>query len=140
MARSVSAGARKVIARLTKYRDDLRHRVERAAYIEAGLIMSDSKQNYVPVDFGILKGSGQVHPPEWQGDVLVVQLSYGGAAKAYALAVHEHLSKHSPWTWRVAKRVTFHPAGRGPKYLEKPLKKASKGIMQRIAARINKGL
>jgi len=107
-----------------------------AVYIEANIIIGDSQENYVPVDHGVLKSSARVSTPEWEGDEVVVTLSYGGAAIAYALAVHEHLSKHSPYSWQVAKRVTFHPAGRGPKYLSKPLNKHSRGLAKRIQERV----
>lgn len=115
---------------------EYRRRVERALFEEGSFVMADSQENYVPVDLGTLKTSGRTHLPVWEGDTCVVTLSYGGAAEEYALAVHEHLSKHSPYSWRVAKNVTFHPAGRGPKYLEKPINKHSRGMLKRLQARI----
>lgn len=89
------------------------------------IIMTDSKDNYVPVDDGPLRSSGQVHEPVVEPGLISVTLSYGGAASAYALAVHEHLSSHSPRSWKAAeaagRNVRFSPAGHGPKYLERPV-------------------
>lgn len=113
----------------------------RAALYQEGLaIMADSQEHYVPVDEAVLKSSGHVTPPEIVDGEIRTRLSYGGAAKAYALAVHEHLSAHSPRSWRIAEAngrpVQFHPDGHGPKYLERPLLAAMVGFAQRIRARM----
>ena len=110
-----------------------------AIYREAERIMTDSKQNYVPVapDGGTLKASGVVALPEHKGNTITVVMGYGGAAAAYALAVHEHLSAHSPPSWIAAEDsgsgVHWHLSGRGPKYLEKPFNEARKGMDARLA-------
>lgn len=112
----------------------------RALFEEAEAIMADSKEHYVPVDLGTLKNSGHVELPKIDVDGVSVQLGYGGAAKAYALAVHEHLSVHSPRSWKAAEAsgrgVHFSPAGHGPKYLERPLLAAARGFSKRLADRI----
>jgi hypothetical protein len=58
-------------------------------------------------------------------NALRVELVFGGVTAAYAVAVHEHLSQFSPPSWVAAEgagnRVQFHPSGRGPKYLERPM-------------------
>jgi hypothetical protein len=102
---------------------DIGRELAAATYEEAEAIMADSKENYVPIDLGTLKNSGYVEPPQIEGDTIVVRMGYGGAAKAYALAVHEHLSEHSPPSWKKAggAGVTFSPSDHGPKYLERPL-------------------
>lgn len=124
--------------------DRARAAVEAALYQEGEDVMADSKANYVPVDLGTLRDSGFVDPPVWEGDTLVVQLGYGGAAEAYALAVHEHLSDASPPSWRTAEArghpVQFHPPGHGPKYLETPVLQAAQGLEARLAARIRQQL
>ena len=111
-----------------------------ALYREANRIMTDSKENYVPVDDAILMGSGYVELPVVTPDGVEVEIGYGGAASAYALAVHEHLSEHSPYSWQVAESqgrpVQFHPTGRGPKYLEIPVTTARDGFDTRVAADI----
>lgn len=114
-------------------------KVKRALRIEAELIKTDSQQNYVPVDLGTLRSSAQVSDAEIRGRDVEVSISYGGAASDYAAAVHEHVSEHSPPSWQ-GTDVQFSPQGRGPKYLERPLMAAVRGMDGRIAARISKEL
>lgn len=113
------------------------------AYVEAGnllyqrgeSIMLDSKQNYVPVDQSTLQGSGHVEPPVVDGSQASVRLAYGGPAAAYAEAVHEHLSEHSPRSWKAAEASGsgVHFTQGGPKYLEKPFIEGTKNLGQFIA-------
>lgn len=63
-----------------------------------------------------------------------VRMSYGGAASAYAEAIHEHESPSSPPSWR-GKSVNFQQGG--VKYLEKPLKKRANGMLARYRAFID---
>lgn len=107
-----------------------------ALYRRAQGIMADSKEHYVPVDLGTLKSTGKVHPPEYLGRQVTVALTYGDAATAYALAVHEHPSKYSPPSWQ-GTQVTFSPSGTGPKYLEKPLMAAVPTLPHELAADLN---
>jgi hypothetical protein len=107
--------------------------------IEAEKIMTDSKKNYVPVDKGTLRQTGMVGDPVKSGDDITVTLGYGGAAAAYATALHEHPSDSSPPTWE-GKELTFTKDGTGPKYLERPLMKAVDGLKERIAERVKKTL
>lgn len=110
-------------------------RVEGALRIEAELVMTISKREFVPVDLGALKTSGHVLAPTRKGRMVEIILAYGGAAAGYALAVHEHPSRSSPPSWE-GKTINFSPAGRGPKYLELPLNAATPGMMDRISARV----
>lgn len=93
-----------------------------ALYREGQAVMRVSKRE-VPVDFGVLKNSGTVWPPEKSGRQTVVKLTYGGAAKAYALKQHEDLTLN-------------HPGQGKAKYLEDPVWAAVPGFLQRIADRI----
>jgi len=95
-------------------------RVAAALYRQGEFIMTRSKDEFVPVDLGTLRGTGHVVPPERDGRLVRVILAYGGPAAPYALAIHEHLSSHSPPSWRHG-TVHFSPSGTGPKYLERPL-------------------
>jgi len=63
----------------------------KALYEEAEMIMTDSKENYVPVQTGNLKSSGHVQLPVISGSQVSVTMGYGGPAAKYALAVHEGL-------------------------------------------------
>ncbi len=139
--------------------EDLRKRAESALYIEANAIMSRSKREFVPVDDGFLQGSGHVEEPVVDNDGSIsVRLGYGGTAGAYALAIHEFPDGPIPPSWRgigpleqgsgTVKSVediksvrTREPwsigdTGHGPKYLERPLRDASEGMNERLAARM----
>lgn len=133
-------GVEKVLARLSVSRRLAPHAAGAALYQEAEQIMGESKERYVPVDDAVLKGSGFVELPAVTATGASVTMGYGGAASAYALAIHEHLSKHSPPSWVAAEAagrpVQFHPPDHGPKYLERPLLAALRGMAERLAARI----
>ncbi len=90
-----------------------------ALHAEAEMIMSESKSRYVPVDTGVLRASGYVMQPAVDRDGAEVRMGYGGAAEAYALEQHERLDYR-------------HSVG-GPKYLERPLLEAAKGMTARLA-------
>jgi hypothetical protein len=83
-------------------------------------IMGRSKEEFVPVDLGVLKASGHVQLPEINGDEITVVMGYGGPAEAYALVQHERLDFN-------------HPNGGGPKYLERPLMEAKQTLLHDIA-------
>lgn len=102
--------------------DDFEDVVGRALYQEGEAIMTDSKENFVPVDLGTLKSSGHVDQPRRSGKDVTVLLAYGGAAAPYALIQHENPDFiHTVGSW---------------KYLEKPLNVALSGMAQRVAAKL----
>lgn len=96
-----------------------------ALRVEGELIMTDSKQHYVPVDLGTLRSSGHVLPVHIErGAEVSVELVYGGAAAPYALIQHEvEEFNHTVGEW---------------KYLEKPLRKALAGMAGRLAERVKR--
>lgn len=120
------------------------------AYAEAGnllymrgeTIALDSKQNYVPVDKSTLQGSIHVEPPVVTGNQASVRIAAGGPSADYAEAVHEHLSEHSPASWKAAeasgKGVKFTQGG--PKYLEKPFLAGTRNLGQFVADGIRQRL
>jgi hypothetical protein len=96
---------------------------------EAELVMTDAKENYVPVGQppedkhpGTLRASGFVDPPVVEGDHIEVTLGFGGAAEPYAMVQHE--------------RLEFHHTVGTAKYLETPMLAAAAGLDLRLAARI----
>lgn len=104
-------------------------RTEAAAglYAEGEAIMADSREHFVPVEHGVLKDSGHVELPVWNGDTVTVGMGYGGAAKDYAVIQHENL--------------TFaHPHGGGAKYLELPFLARIAQMADRLAARWAKAI
>lgn len=96
--------------------------LERGLVKEAEGVMTISKQAYVPVDFGILKGSGFVDKPTRRGRRVVIELGFGGPAAPYAVYVHEDLT-------------AFHTVGEA-KYLQKPLRSAKRGMAERLAKEV----
>lgn len=89
----------------------------------------------VPVDLGTLRASKTITGPEMIGDQIEVVIGYGGAAAAYAAAIHETPSEHDPPSWEGV-TVDFKVKGTGRKYLEIPLVEAMPGMPDRIAERI----
>ena len=122
---------------LKKLGDNAPKAIGKVLYGEAEEIMGDSKANYVPVapDGGTLRASGHVQLPKIKGSKVTVTMGYGGAASAYALAVHEHLSEHSPRSWKIAesKGTGVHFNVGGPKYLETPTLEAAKDMPRRLS-------
>ena len=92
--------------------------VGRGIYNEA-LEAFDASQEVVPVDTGVLRASGMVSQPQWSGDDVSVEISYGGNASSYALVVHEDLEAH-------------HASGKEAKYLEKPVAQQVDGMGERL--------
>ena len=87
-------------------------------------IITDAKEHYVPVDTGALKNSGHVKPPRVEGDRVIVECGFGGAAAPYAIYVHEDLSAH-------------HPVGEA-KYLEKPALKKMQTLSADLAEELGR--
>lgn len=102
-----------------------------ALYRLANLIITKAKQSYVPVapDGGTLRASGMVGEVRQEGNAVSVTMGFGdGPSAAYALAVHEHLSEHSPESWRKhGQDIRWNVQGTGPKYLEKPFLEMTTG-------------
>jgi hypothetical protein len=125
-------GAKELAAKLTRMGRLVQDRMGGALYREANDIMTVSKTNHVPIDLGPLRRSGHVDSPERKGKRVTATMGFGGPTAAYAVVVHEHPSDLDPPSWRAADSVTFSPAGRGPKYLERPLMAAIPGMAERI--------
>ena len=108
----------------------------------AETISLDSKQNYVPVDRSTLQGSIHAEAPVIEGNQITNRVVAGGPAADYAEAVHEHLSEHSPASWKAAEAsgnpVKFTQGG--PKYLEKPFIAGTKDLGQFVADGIRQRL
>ena len=90
MERIEIKGLDEALRKLHAMPENVKRFVGRGLYAEAQAVMADSKENYVPVDTGVLSGSGFVKPPTVSADEISVVLGYGGPAVKYALAVHEN--------------------------------------------------
>ena len=113
-------GTKAMQRKMKRITDTFSDAVKAELTIEAELIMTDAKQNYVPVDLGPLRSSGHVLEPERRGKDVSVDLVFGGPSAPYALRQHEDLSLQ-------------HPGGRSAKYLETPFNQAIPGMADRIA-------
>lgn len=90
-------------------------------YRQGEAIMARSKQDFVPVDLGVLRDSGYVAMPQYDGQGVTVEIGFGGAAADYAVVQHEDVSLH-------------HPNGGEAKYLEKPLLEHAQHLVADVAA------
>lgn len=117
-------GVDALIRRLKQLEPEAQQATGAALYQEAEQIMTRSKQEFVPVKTGVLRGTGHVNEPEVHGSTIQVTMGYGGPAAPYALKQHEDLTFN-------------HPVGQA-KYLERPTLEAVRGMGQRLADRIRK--
>lgn len=114
-------------ANLAALNEALPNDLAKELYREGEEIMTASKERYVPVDDGVLKGSGFVAKPSFVGSnqfgkIITVSLGYGGPAAAYAVVQHERMDYK-------------HTVG-GAKYLELPALERAPHIGENIAGRL----
>lgn len=129
-------GVDEVFARATVELARVRAAAMTALGDEGEAIMTRSKEEFVPVDEGILRASGTVKYIE-HGTQEVVELAYGGAAAPYALSVHENprAGKTGGITPSGYQRETWATVGQW-KYLEQPFLESASGMLERLVARI----
>lgn len=108
---------------LRKLATNFPDRVGAALYQEAQIEMTEAKRR-TPVEFGTLRASGFVDFPVRRARNISVTLSFGGAASAYAIYVHENLE-------------ALHPRGGQAKFLESVLNESRSHMAARIARRVN---
>lgn len=129
---------------------------------EAERVMTLSKREFVPADFGTLRDSGVVFAPVITATEVSVEFGFGGAASKYAVYVHEGtgpavgrpafmppLSAIRPWLRRhgIPEKLAFAYAYaigrrglRPTKYLERPLLVRMQGMETRLAAYVTQEL
>lgn len=151
--------------RVAELAPKIRKEVSGELYRFAEEVLADS-QEVVPVDVGNLMNSGHVemHPDVTSGGSpafsfepkqeprseheVVATVGYGGAAREYALYVHEELqgavAPNPNWSWaKKAARggaIDWSRPGSGPKYLERPLRAKQGQLPGRLAAAVKRGL
>ena len=81
--------------------------------------MTEAKRR-TPVKYGVLRSSGHVEGPAWDGGYLVITLKFGGPAANYAASVHENLK-------------VKHKVGQS-KYLESVTKERRAGWSREVAS------
>ena len=110
--------------RLRRLAAEYPKQVGAALYQEAEIERAESMRK-TPVLWSNLKGSHRVHPPDFTGGVISVQITVGDAATPYALRIHEDLEM-------------FHTNGEA-KFLESTLLESAPHMAQRVAARLDIG-
>ena len=81
--------------------------------------MTEAKRR-TPVKYGVLRSSGHVEGPAWDGKYLTIILKFGGPAASYAASVHENLKAK-------------HKVGQS-KYLESVIKERRAGWSREVAS------
>jgi len=114
----------KVSAELKKLGGSLTAALKIACRGWAEEVATEAKSKLTPKSAGggQLRSSIHVKPIKAEGTRLTITFAAGGVAAPYALAVHEHLSQHSPLSWRKAVNIKWTTPGTGPKYLETPVR------------------
>lgn len=97
------------------------------ALYREGAIIFEQSQDEVPLDTGNLRASGKLGLPSAQGDDIVVEISYGGAAADYALVVHEDMERN-------------YRNGKKSKFLEDPAKRRIEGLDRRLLSAVKKAM
>ncbi|NDC49453.1 MAG: hypothetical protein EBZ61_10325 [Micrococcales bacterium] len=115
-------GDKALIKALKDGKDRSPQAVAQAIWEEANTIFAKS-QILVPVDTGVLRGSGGVSAPQMGNQGYFVDIFYGGPAAPYALYVHEIIGN-------------YHNPPTQAKYLEQPLMESMNGLQERIKGRI----
>lgn len=117
MANVQIKGLNEARKRLSSLKKKFPRKLKAALVRRCELIMTDSKENYVPIDQSTLKNSGHVVVDP---NKIAATLAFGGPAEAYAVIQHE--------------REDFHHEVGGAKYLERPLLLAMTTFAADIAA------
>ena len=103
-----------------------------AMYGFATKVLNESKK-LVPVDTANLRNSGIVSSQRIDGDVVEVEITYGGSSAPYAAIVHEDMTMdHSPSKLTA---VTKKPRRGQAKFLEIPVMAQAPSFARSIAAR-----
>lgn len=124
-----------VEAELRKRLEAVVKAAEAALYQGANIIMTEAKGR-APLDIGTLRNSGYVTLPRRQGDEVMVEAGFGGAAKAYAVAIHEGFYKRSD-----GRIVYLEPIDIGEKkYLENAINAKESEVKERIKRIAGKAL
>lgn len=139
MAKGQKITADQLAKRLVKLPASMHKQAGKALYAFAkGVIVPAAKDN-APMMDGILRGTIDALPPVVEGKNVVVRVVAGGPDAPYAIAIHEHLSEHSPPTWVAAeesgKGVRFQVGG--PKFMERALNDNQSKIPGHISGNVD---
>ena len=115
-------GDKELVNALKAGKEDTPRAIAQAIWEEANVIFAKS-QILVPVDTGVLRGSGGVSAPQMGNQGYFVDIFYGGPAASYALYVHEIIGN-------------YHKPPTQAKYLEQPFMQSLAEIQNNISRRI----
>jgi hypothetical protein len=115
-------GDEELVNALTAGKKDAPQAIAQAIWEEANVIFAKS-QILVPVDTGVLRGSGGVSAPQMGSQGYFVDIFYGGPAASYALYVHEIIGN-------------YHKPPTQAKYLEQPVMEAMSTLQENLKGRI----
>ena len=135
-------GASEMVAKLRKLSNKFPDRVAAALFQIGNSIMTEAKRRCpVAADGGVLRASGMVSEPVRSGRGISVTLSFGGAASAYAIVVHETPSEHDPPSWKIMYQndgtIEWTSSGTGAKFLESVINEYQAVMPQMMAAMLN---
>ena len=135
-------GANEMIAKLQKIADKFPDRVAAALYQIAQQILTEAiRRCPVAKDGGTLAASGLVSKPVRNGRNVSVTISFGGAADAYAIAVHETISKHDPPSWTIMYQnggmIQWTSSGTGDHFLSSVIDEYQAVLPTLMAAMLN---
>jgi hypothetical protein len=135
-------GVSEMIATLKKIQDKFPDRVAAALYQIAQQIMTEAKRRTpVAKDGGVLRSSGTVEKPVRSGKNISVTMSFGGAASAYAIAVHETQSEHDPPSWTIMYEhgglIQWSSTGTGDHFLQSVIDEYVPVLPTMLAAMLN---
>lgn len=142
--RSELSGAAELQAKLAQLAREIPDQVGDAMFDEMHESVELVSRQNCPEDEGDLVDSHRtVKQVDGRGISVRVEAGEddGGAELAHAVAVHEHLSEHSPPSWLTAEAegrpVNFRKGG--PKFLERALDQAAPHILGGVAGRLRIG-
>jgi hypothetical protein len=135
-------GVTEMVATLKKIQDKFPDRVAQSLYIIAQQIMTEAKRRCpVAKDGGVLRASGAVERPVRSGNKISVTLGFGGAASAYAIAVHETISAHDPPSWTImyehGRMIQWTSTGTGDHFLSSVIEEYMPVVPHMLAAMLN---
>ena len=137
-------GLQEALNKLVHSKRNIIDEAARSLHKSGEIIMGDSKENYVPVATGVLRGTGHVELPKKRSNEVIIEMGFGGPAAPYAAATHEN--PRAGETEGVSPSGQKYPTTMGGKptwathgewkYLETPTKKHTNSSEKRLFTNI----
>ncbi len=121
---------KKVVKRLKTIPGNIEREFAKALFSEMEFVAGESKERFVPVDTGALRGSIHATKPKIKNGKVSSSVVAGGPSTKYAFRVHEWLRPGVNWS----------VLGTGPKYLEKPFNARIFSIEKQLEAAIGRAV